>query len=89
MRIAVDAAGGDHGPAVVVVGAVDGARRWGRSPADRRGSRDPARWQARTSPASTSSSRTRRRPSAAMSRRRSSGATQAALGDRRRARRRP
>ena len=29
MRIAVDAAGGDHGPAVVVVGAVDGARRFG------------------------------------------------------------
>jgi glycerol-3-phosphate acyltransferase PlsX len=29
MRIAVDAAGGDHGPAVVVAGAVDGARRYG------------------------------------------------------------
>src|SRR5215213_5827477 len=29
MRIAVDAAGGDHGPAVIVVGAVDGARRFG------------------------------------------------------------
>ena len=29
MRIAVDAAGGDHGPAVVVPGAVDGARRSG------------------------------------------------------------
>ena len=29
MRIAVDAAGGDHGPAVVVPGAVDGARRYG------------------------------------------------------------
>ncbi len=29
MRIAVDAAGGDHGPAVVVAGAVDGARRFG------------------------------------------------------------
>src|SRR5215207_6190266 len=29
MRIAVDAAGGDHGPAIIVVGAVDGARRFG------------------------------------------------------------
>src|SRR5687767_15046824 len=29
MRIAVDAAGGDHGPAVVVAGAVAGARRFG------------------------------------------------------------
>lgn len=29
MRIAVDAAGGDHGPAVVLPGAVDGARRFG------------------------------------------------------------
>ena len=29
MRIAVDAAGGDHGPAVVVAGAVEGARRFG------------------------------------------------------------
>ena len=29
MRIAVDAAGGDHGPAVIVTGAVDGARRFG------------------------------------------------------------
>src|SRR5215218_2845283 len=29
MRIAVDAAGGDHGPAVVVIGAVAGARRVG------------------------------------------------------------
>jgi phosphate acyltransferase len=29
MRIAVDAAGGDHGPAVIVPGAVDGARRFG------------------------------------------------------------
>src|SRR5829696_7729991 len=29
MRIAVDAAGGDHGPAVGVVGAVAGARRFG------------------------------------------------------------
>ncbi|MBA2597706.1 MAG: phosphate acyltransferase PlsX [Chloroflexia bacterium] len=29
MRIAVDAAGGDHGPAVIVAGAVDGARRFG------------------------------------------------------------
>jgi glycerol-3-phosphate acyltransferase PlsX len=28
MRIAVDAAGGDHGPAVIVAGAVDGARRF-------------------------------------------------------------
>ena len=28
MRIAVDAAGGDHGPAVTVPGAVDGARRF-------------------------------------------------------------
>src|SRR5687768_9726232 len=28
MRIAVDAAGGDHGPAVVVVGAVAGAKRF-------------------------------------------------------------
>lgn len=29
MRIAVDAVGGDHGPEVVVPGAVDGARRFG------------------------------------------------------------
>ncbi len=29
MRIAVDAVGGDHGPAVVVPGAIDGARRFG------------------------------------------------------------
>src|SRR5688572_22506010 len=29
MRIAVDAAGGDHGPTVTVPGAVDGARRFG------------------------------------------------------------
>jgi glycerol-3-phosphate acyltransferase PlsX len=29
IRIAVDAAGGDHGPEVVVPGAVDGARRFG------------------------------------------------------------
>jgi glycerol-3-phosphate acyltransferase PlsX len=29
MRIAVDAAGGDHGPAVIVPGAVAGARRFG------------------------------------------------------------
>jgi glycerol-3-phosphate acyltransferase PlsX len=29
MRIAVDAAGGDHGPAVVLPGAVEGARRFG------------------------------------------------------------
>jgi glycerol-3-phosphate acyltransferase PlsX len=29
MRIAVDAAGGDHGPPVIVAGAVDGARRFG------------------------------------------------------------
>ena len=31
MRIAVDAAGGDHGPAVVVAGALEGARRFGVS----------------------------------------------------------
>jgi glycerol-3-phosphate acyltransferase PlsX len=29
MRIAVDAAGGDHGPAVIVTGALEGARRFG------------------------------------------------------------
>ena len=29
MRIAIDAAGGDHGPAVIVAGAVEGARRFG------------------------------------------------------------
>ena len=29
IRIAVDAAGGDHGPEVVVPGAVEGARRFG------------------------------------------------------------
>jgi glycerol-3-phosphate acyltransferase PlsX len=29
MRIAVDAVGGDHGPAVVVSGAIEGARRFG------------------------------------------------------------
>jgi glycerol-3-phosphate acyltransferase PlsX len=31
MRIAVDATGGDHGPAVVVAGALEGARRFGVS----------------------------------------------------------